>query len=71
VLYKSAQWQRLRRAVLQTHPLCVRCLDSDQVTIATDVDHIVPHRGDPARFWDRENLQPLCHACHSVKTRGE
>ena len=38
---------------------------------ATDVDHIVPHRGDPALFWDEENWQALCHSCHSKKTRNE
>ncbi|MGK7663365.1 HNH endonuclease signature motif containing protein [Marinovum sp. E06] len=27
-------------------------------------DHIDPHRGDPAKFWDRDNLQCLCKACH-------
>jgi 5-methylcytosine-specific restriction protein A len=37
-----------------------------------DVDHIVPHRGDPKllRHWD--NLQSLCHRHHSLKTaRGQ
>ena len=38
-------------------------------TRATDVDHIVPHRGDPALFWDEDNWQALCHRHHSVKTR--
>ena len=37
----------------------------------TDVDHIVPHRGDPRLFWDEENWQALCHSCHSKKTRNE
>ncbi|WP_366141808.1 HNH endonuclease signature motif containing protein, partial [Propionivibrio sp.] len=35
-------------------------------TPATDVDHIVPiRRGGTNKH---ENLQPLCHACHSRKT---
>lgn len=38
---------------------------------ATDVDHIVPHRGIWSRFIDRTNLQSLCHSCHSRKTMAE
>lgn len=38
---------------------------------ATDVDHIVPHRGVWSRFIDRSNLQSLCHSCHSRKTAAE
>ena len=38
---------------------------------ATDVDHIVPHRGDKTLFWDQGNWQPLCHRHHSSKTRRE
>ena len=36
--------------------------------LATDVDHIVPHRGDPVLFWDQSNWQALCHSHHSIKT---
>ncbi|MCC7244019.1 MAG: HNH endonuclease [Acidobacteria bacterium] len=42
------------------------------VADTTDVDHIVSHRGNPKLFWWRQNLQGLCHGCHSRKTqRGE
>ncbi|MCP4309588.1 MAG: HNH endonuclease [bacterium] len=28
-------------------------------------DHIKPHRGDPGKFWDPDNLQTLCKSeCH-------
>ena len=36
----------------------------------TLVDHIVPHRGDQALFWDEQNWQPLCKSCHDKKTGG-
>lgn len=50
------------------HPLCVECLRHGKATPATDVDHIVPHKGNKRLFWDRSNWQPLCHECHSRKT---
>lgn len=67
-LYHTARWFRLRAVVLNRDPLCQACKAQHRVTIATDVDHIVPHQGDRARFWDRANLQGLCHACHTAKT---
>ena len=66
--YGSA-WRRARRRYLEAHPLCVECMKEGRYTRATDVDHIVPHRGDPALFWDEDNWQALCHRHHSVKTR--
>nr|WP_259672432.1 hypothetical protein [Rhizobium sp. NLR12b] len=34
-------------------------------------DHRKPHRGDPALFWDRNNLWCLCEACHSTEKQKE
>lgn len=55
------RWQKLRLMVLRERPLCERCGGA-----ATDVDHRTPRaRGGDDSF---ENLQALCHACHSRKT---
>ena len=35
------------------------------------VDHIIPHKGDEALFWDEDNLQSLCTPCHNQKTARE
>ncbi len=62
----DANWRRLRASFLAQHPLCVACEAIGRTVVATDVDHIVPRRAGGS---DRdENLQPLCHACHSRKT---
>ena len=53
------------------HPLCAECLKNGVLTPATVVDHIVPHRGDHALFWDEQNWQPLCKDCHDRKTGQE
>lgn len=66
------EWQRASKDFLRKHPLCVECLKKGKLTAATDVDHIVPHRGDRRLFWDTSNWQSLCGTCHKQKTaRGE
>lgn len=64
----DSRWDRARKAFLAAHPLCVLHALADMVVPATVVDHIVPHRGDRALFWDRKNWQPLCETCHNRKT---
>lgn len=64
-------WQKARKRFLLTHPLCVECLKEGQYVRATDVDHILPHRGNQTLFWDENNWQALCHRCHSRKTRQQ
>lgn len=65
------RWQQARAGYLAIHPLCAECERSGRVTIATDLDHITPHKGDMVLFWDRSNWQGLCHSCHSTKTATE
>ena len=64
-------WQKARARYLASHPLCVECMKEGRYEKATDVDHIIPHRGDRKLFWDEGNWQALCHRCHSVKTRRD
>jgi 5-methylcytosine-specific restriction enzyme A len=70
--YHTAMWLRLRAVVIAEEPLCRDCLKVGRATPTTDVDHIERHRGVWAMFFNRSNLQGLCHSCHSRKTqRGE
>lgn len=61
------QWQKARKQHLQDNPLCVFCLP--RLTLASVVDHKVPHKGDPALFWDRSNWQSLCKHCHDSRKK--
>lgn len=67
VKLNSAAWKRLRAQVLAEEPRCRACATSGLVSAATDVDHISNDGDDNSR----DNLQPLCHECHSSKTRAE
>lgn len=65
------RWQTVRKDFLSKHPWCAECQRQGRLTTATEVDHIIPHKGDRRLFWDRSNWQPLCHSCHSRKTARE
>ena len=68
-LYDSVQWRKARARYLAAHPLCVMCLRVGRERRATVVDHIKDHGGDPGLFWDEDNWQGLCAACHSGSKR--
>lgn len=51
---------------LRREPLCRECWVHGRVTEATQVDHIVPLAEGGTN--DPDNLQSLCHSCHSRKT---
>lgn len=61
------QWRKESKAFLTGHPFCNIC----KTELATEVDHITPHKGNPVLFWNQDNWQGLCHSCHSVKTAKE
>jgi len=67
----DSRWEKARKAYLAKHRLCVECERLKRVTLATVVDHIVPHRGDMDLFWDRANWQGLCEPHHRTKTARE
>ena len=67
------RWQKEREAYLIRNPLCENCLNKhDVIRAATEVDHIIPHKGDMKLFWNSDsNWQGLCRTCHSQKTARE
>lgn len=70
-LYNSAGWKAMRAAQLAAHPWCADCEKGARLVLAMEVDHIVPHTGDPGLFFDATNLQSLCKPHHSLKTSEE
>lgn len=66
-LYASPKWKVLQQNQLKQNPICQRCGQAQ----ATEVHHIIPHRGDEELFFNPDNLVSLCHDCHSAETRKE
>lgn len=64
----GAKWKRLRAHCLREKPMCSSCYNQfGKIVAATDVDH---RDGDPSNN-SRENLNSLCHSCHSRKTQRD
>ena len=63
-------WAQRRTAQLLAEPFCRECSKRGLRVKATDVDHIVPHRGN-LELFAKGDLQSLCHHCHSRKTMAE
>jgi len=77
----TRRWNRASTAFRARFPLCgmrpnnlapvmSECFNDARVTAAALTDHIAPHRGDDALFWDEHNWQSLCRRCHQRKTRA-
>jgi 5-methylcytosine-specific restriction protein A len=71
----STAWDKARVGFLRLHPHCAECAKDGLIIRATVVDHITPHRGDQALFWNTSNWQALCGNHHSswkqqVEKRG-
>lgn len=71
--YKTARWQALRWSVLVRDLFtCQMCGRVEADTSQLVGDHKTAHRGNPVLFWDSENVQCLCKACHDgAKQRAE
>ena len=59
------RWLRASRGFRRKNPLCCCCYANGIVSAAQVTDHVVPHRGDKALFWDEANWQSLCEQCHN------
>ncbi|MEO0485283.1 MAG: HNH endonuclease [Pseudomonadota bacterium] len=78
--YKTARWQKLRRQVLKRDAYICQKTGVALVGVypapnSPVVDHIVPHRGDEALFWNEGNLEAVSKAYHdktkqSIERRG-
>ena len=68
-LYKTAEWEATRQAVLERYPVCYWCEHIGLLTEATDADHILPSSSLHTRssFFDQDNLVGSCRSCNSKR----
>lgn len=64
------KWKQRRKAQLSKYPWCEECLDNKIYTPATDVHHVIAHKGN-REIFALGPLQSLCLVCHSKITRLE
>jgi 5-methylcytosine-specific restriction enzyme A len=69
--YGLQRWRRLQKHQKAKQPLCERCLKRGLTRAATECHHKVPHKGDPALFWDPTNLESICKSCHDRDAQRE
>jgi 5-methylcytosine-specific restriction enzyme A len=63
---------KARLAKLTLNPLCEHCESKGLVTIATEVDHIIPlFKGGEESLDPTVNKQSLCAECHRIKTAND
>ena len=63
-------WAKIRTRIMRRDcGLCQLCLRNGRVTQAKQVDHVraLLNGGND----DDENLQAICHSCHTEKTRAD
>lgn len=63
-------WRRLRdRVISRDAGLCQPCERAGRISLATEVDHIIPQAEGGKD--DVDNLQAICIDCHKAKTQEE
>jgi 5-methylcytosine-specific restriction protein A len=74
--YRTARWQKLRHQVFvrdaykcqRTGVLAIGKYPAPNSPVA---NHIRPHKGDPALFWDPDNIETITKAVHDSIVQAE
>ena len=67
----DSKWRKFRESYLKAYPVCFDHLTIGYIEPSVDVHHIVK-LVDSGKRLDPTNCMPLCHSCHSIRTkRGE
>ena len=70
-MINSNKWKLLRTRKMQSSPICEVCEANGLSTLATEVHHKIPvesvshELGMKQLMFSYDNLQSLCHSCHS------
>jgi len=74
--YKTARWERLRRKAFERDEYT--CQRSGEICAGTGNDpnspvanHRIPHHGNPALFWDINNIETVTKRTHDSLIQAE
>ncbi len=62
----DTRWDRAAATFKQRNPHCLGCLAIGRKVAVDVVDHVEPHKGDQAKFWNTKMWQPACRHHHDV-----
>ena len=60
------RWAKAAATFKRRHPHCLGCQAAGKLVATDVVDHVEPHKGDQAKFWNTALWQPACRYCHDV-----
>lgn len=69
----DTKWEKARAGFLAKHPRC-ECPQhkgKPDAPPSDTIDHIVAHKGDPKKFWDRSNWRASTRSCNARKAAAE
>lgn len=74
--YRTKRWAKLRMQVfVRDNFVCQRsgvlCVGRHPAPDSPVANHVRPHRGDPALFWDPDNLQTVSKQVHDGLIQAE
>lgn len=72
-LYATPEWKAASKAFRTLYPRCCCTLHQGKPDAPKSecVDHVTPHHGDPAKFWNRSNWRAMAWRCHAAKTNSQ
>ncbi len=62
----TTRWDKACATFKQRHPYCLGCQALGKRMATQVVDHVEPHKGDQAKFWNTAMWQPACVWHHEV-----
>ena len=62
----DGRWDKAIASFRQHHPWCLGCAALGKRKPTEVIDHVEPHGGDQAKFWNSALWQPACRWHHDV-----
>jgi 5-methylcytosine-specific restriction enzyme A len=70
--FGGPKWKKSSVEFRRQRPNCLGCQAVGRFGATAVTDHVVPYKGDLAKFWDEDMWQPACKWHHaSIKQRLE